>query len=568
MPSQVARTHDLRAVAPRWHDADMAVASPRPASPAFEPTAGALLLRLALDLGAEKCGGPLTEAERAFLNVARDLPPTATAALTEARLSIILGNDPLGEELLRWRSPADRRPDGAFYTPAAIVQPMVEWALAQAPERVVDAGCGSGRFAAEIARRDPAVAIVAVDRDPLATLLTRAVLAVLGAARAVVLHTDYLGLELPPIAGRTAWIGNPPYVRHHDLEPEVKRWAATAGASLGHPVSSLSGLHAYFFLATALHAEAGDVGTFVTSAEWLDVGYGALIRQLLMDGLGLESLHVLDPTAVPFAEVMTTAAIACFRAGVHPARVRIETVADLDALDGLDGGRAVPREQLELSHRWTGLLRPQVATVSGPALGTIGRVSRGVVTGANDYFLLTRERAAELGVLEWCRPAITSAREVLDAGGVVRDGPDRRLLFAPPRDVDRNAHSALDRYLRRGEHRQMDAPAIRDRYITSHRTPWWHHGPLRAPPIVASYMARRPPVFALNPDGLALVNIAHGLYPHRELNEEELGALVLHLNGLRESFRGRGRTYHGGLEKFEPGEMEALIVPDAERWVR
>lgn len=545
----------------------MAVASPRPALSASEPTTGAMLLRLALDLGAEECGGPLTEAERAFLNVARDLPPTATAALTEARLSIALGSDPLGERLLRWRSPADRRPDGAFYTPAAIVEPMVEWALAQDPARIVDAGCGSGRFAAEIARRDPTLPVVAVDRDPLATLLTRAALAVLGAERAVVLHADYLSLALPAIHGRTAWIGNPPYVRHHDLEPEVKRWAATAGAGLGHPVSSLSGLHAYFFLATALHAAPGDVGAFVTSAEWLDVGYGALIRQLLMDGLGLESLHVLEPTAVPFADVMTTAAIACFRAGARPERVRLETVADLEALDGLEGGRALPREQLELSHRWTGLIRPHLATATGVPLGTIGRVSRGVVTGANDYFLLTRAQAAELEILEWCRPVITSAEEVLDAGGVVRDDPDRRVLFAPPRDADRNAHPALDRYLRLGERRRGDEAAYKDRYITSHRNPWWHHGPLRVPPIVASYMARRPPVFALNPDGLALVNIAHGLYPHRELSEEELAALVLHLNGLRESFRGRGRTYHGGLEKFEPGEMEALTIPDAERWV-
>ena len=155
---------------------------------------------------------------------------------------------------------------------------------------------------------------------------------------------------------------------------------------------------------------------------------------------------------------------------------------------------------------------------------------------------------------------------MLDAGGIVRDGAERRLLFAPPPDVDRKAHPALDRYLKRGERRHGETPAIRDRYVTSHRRPWWHHGPLRVPPIVASYMARRAPVFALNPDGLALVNIAHGLYPHAELDHDELGALVLHLNGLRESFRGHGRTYYGGLEKFEPGEMEALLIPDGEGW--
>ena len=546
----------------------MTIVQQRGFAPAEEASDDGLrLLRLALDLGAESAGGELDPLEAIFASTARDQPATDPGILAATRAAILAGGDPLGERLLRWRSPAQRRPEGAFYTPPALVEPMVEWALEQDVDRVVDAGCGSGRFAAAVARRRPDLEIVAIDTDPTATLLTRAALAVLRAERARVLQGSFLTIHpTEELTGRTAWIGNPPYVRHHDLDPEVKRWAAAAGAELGHPVSSLSGLHAYFFLATARLANPGDVGAFVTSAEWLDVGYGELIRQLLMDGLGLASLHVLDPRAVPFADVMTTAAIACFRAGSRPQRVRLQAVANLEDLDGLAGGTELARADLELSSRWTALLRPQVETATGTPLGRIARVSRGVVTGANDYFLLTRAQALALGILEWCRPAITSAEEVLDAGGIVREGAERRLLFAPPPDVDREAHPALDRYLKRGERRHGQTPAIRHRYVTSHRRPWWHHGPLRVPPIVVSYMARRAPVFALNPDGLALVNIAHGLYPHAELDHDELGALVLHLNGLRESFRGHGRTYHGGLEKFEPGEMEALLIPDGEGW--
>lgn len=73
-------------------------------------------------------------------------------------------------------------------------------------------------------------------------------------------------------------------------------------------------------------------------------------------------------------------------------------------------------------------------------------------------------------------------------------------------------------------------------------------------------MARQAPLFALNPDGLALINIAHGLYPKKRMTHDELQALVAYLNSVRESFRGQGRTYQGGLEKFEPREMEALPV--------
>ncbi len=74
-------------------------------------------------------------------------------------------------------------------------------------------------------------------------------------------------------------------------------------------------------------------------------------------------------------------------------------------------------------------------------------------------------------------------------------------------------------------------------------------------------MARQAPLFALNPDGLAVVNVAHGLYPREKLSQEQLAALVACLNGARDTFRGNGRTYHGGLEKFEPREVEALSIP-------
>lgn len=47
--------------------------------------------------------------------------------------------------------------------------------------------------------------------------------------------------------------------------------------------------------------------------------------------------------------------------------------------------------------------------------------------------------------------------------------------------------------------------------------------------------------------------------------DAELAALVRYLNGARETFQGAGRTYHGGLEKFEPREMESLQVPSLHR---
>jgi hypothetical protein len=45
------------------------------------------------------------------------------------------------------------------------------------------------------------------------------------------------------------------------------------------------------------------------------------------------------------------------------------------------------------------------------------------------------------------------------------------------------------------------------------------------------------------------------------MSATDLKTLVNELNANATTFVGKGRTYHGGLEKFEPREMEALLVP-------
>jgi len=75
-------------------------------------------------------------------------------------------------------------------------------------------------------------------------------------------------------------------------------------------------------------------------------------------------------------------------------------------------------------------------------------------------------------------------------------------------------------------------------------------------------MARRPPAFVRNTALARHLNIAHGLYPRQALSETILTNLVGYLSGA--VTLSEGRTYAGGLTKFEPREMERLLVPDVE----
>ncbi len=165
----------------------------------------------------------LSAADRRLVARTRTISAPKVRAIREA---IHAGDDPLGEAFCRIRSPQERRSRGATYTPKLIVNAMISWAAetAPAPQRVVDPGSGSGRFLAAAAQVFPNAELVAVEVDTIAALMTRANAAVLGfAKRLTVKLVDYRELTLPAISGTTVFIGNPPYVRHHDIEP---RWKA------------------------------------------------------------------------------------------------------------------------------------------------------------------------------------------------------------------------------------------------------------------------------------------------------------------------------------------------------
>ncbi len=518
------------------------------------------LVRFALALSAADTGGLLSTREQAAIAAAGALPAPSRATVRAVRSLIRGGEDPLGAAFLSLRDARTRRDDGAVYTPAQLVTPMVEWTLAQEPDRVVDAGVGSGRFLAEVLRRSPGVTAIAVDVDPVATLMARATVAALGSTKVQVKQADYTRLRLPVIDGVTAFIGNPPYVRHHQLSPRMKEWAQAAAARLGHRISGLAGLHAYFFLATAALGRPGDVGCFVTSSEWLDVNYGAIMRALVLDDLGGQSLHVVEPKALPFEGTQTTAVITTFRVGQRPANIRLQPVETLDQLGDLaSGGHPVARARLAEAPRWSGLLRTAEDVPDGfIELGELCRVHRGAVTGANATWVLRHASDLPPAVLYRC---VTKARELFAAGSVLHKPDQLRLVVDLPQDLDAldaAERKLVDRFLRAAKRAGVDKG-----YIAAHRRAWWSIGLKPPAPILATYMARRPPAFVVNKAEARHINIAHGLYPREPLDAHTLARLA-------EALRNRaqlsdGRVYAGGLTKFEPKEMERLLIPDLDR---
>jgi len=477
------------------------------------------------------------------------------------REEILQGLDPLGEAFSRIRSPKERRSTGAVYTPATIVDSMMGWLVSKGnPDRIVDPGAGSGRFILSAGEFFPKAQLIAVELDPLAALMLRANVETRGwSDRTKILVKDYRQVKLPRCSGTTAFIGNPPYVRHHEIEENWKNWYSDQFATLGIKASALAGLHLHFFLQTRLLAKKGDIGAFITSAEWMDVNYGSALRRLLMEELGSIALHVLDPSVEAFPGTATTAAITCFRVGELEEPVRVRSVAELTNLNGLTKGFDVPRLEMQSAKRWSIILRPSTSLSAGEVeLGEFFRVHRGQVTGANGVWIAGEhaEKLPERIKL----PTITKAKDLIQAGTHLSSFDDlKRVIDLPPELDDFEAHEirSIERFLKWAKSQGADQS-----YVAQHRKAWWSVG-LKAPaPILCTYMARRPPQFTINECGARHINIAHGLYPREDVDKNVQRRIVNWLNSNIDV--GSGRTYAGGLTKFEPKEIERLKIPTME----
>ncbi|WP_344298069.1 methyltransferase [Agromyces neolithicus] len=518
------------------------------------------IVRLAVALGAAEAGGPLSAEESELIERAvTSSPVPLKSEVVAAASSLRSGGDPLGAMFYDLRDAAERRGSGTVYTPDAIVRPMVEWTLAQQPARVVDAGCGSGRYTAAILKHDPHLAVVAIDLDPLATVMTRAAVAVLGAGDTTrVIQGDFTRARLPKVDGSTAFVGNPPYLRHHQIPAKTKAWAQLAAGSLGLKISGLAGLHALFFLATGLLGQKGDTGCYVTSSEWLDVNYGSIVRGLLTGPLGGEHIHILSPEVEAFEGTQTTATITTFRIGEPVAGIGFRSVSSVAEIRDLTAPpNPVAHARLVETSRWSTFVRTRTQVPADHVeLGEIMRVHRGAVTGANAVWVTSDGAGLPESAL---RPAVTKAFELFAAGQELLDDSSLRRVIDLPTDLESAFESRELRRVKRflTEARKLD---VHKGYVARTRKAWWSVGLREPAPILATYMARRPPAFVINRVKARHINIAHGLYPRQELPEGALRALAHSLStGVSLS---QGRTYSGGLTKFEPREMERLPVPD------
>jgi hypothetical protein len=160
------------------------------------------------------------------------------------------------------------------------------------------------------------------------------------------------------------------------------------------------------------------------------------------------------------------------------------------------------------------------------------------------------------------RKVLTRSRHLVDAEidsaawDGLREQDERVWLFAP--DEEALGDATVKRYLKRG----LRIDALRQSYKVSHRASWFLPSVPEADAFASGMTTRGPWLAFRRVSEISATNTLYVLKFSAHFSKDQLSEYALSLlrSDVRRTMHERGRTYAGGLLKFEPSDMRKLPV--------
>lgn len=439
-----------------------------------------------------------------------------------------------------------------FFTPEAIADFMARWVLdGRKKMDVLEPAFGLGAFSRSLFKQNPKVRVVGYEADE--TIYNYAAENVAQAGSDVLLYNeDYL---------RASWedkydgiICNPPYLKFHDYDNTSL--VPLVNEQLGIRLNGFTNLYTLFLLKSISQLRDGGRMAYIVPSEFLNSDYGVEVKRALLRSGVLRHVVVVDFTQCAFDDALTTACILLCHKDGSLSEVRFSHVSDVGQLQAsLADYSAWAADQLKPETKWKQYY--ERARSAGyrhlVPFSTFAKVSRGIATGANDYFTFRESKKELYGIPERCLMRC------------VCHSTDVHGLFFTDDDFQRLSHSDKAVYLFNGcadgadEHVREyislgEETGADKRYLTASRKPWYAIENRKPSPIWVSVFNRKGLRFVRNIAGVSNLTTFHCVYDAGVVDIDVLfGYLVTNVS--KEIFMDNSRQYGNGLVKFEPNDL-------------
>lgn len=472
---------------------------------------------------------------------------------------------------------------GAFYTPAALAEPLARWAVRGAGDTIFDPSCGDGVFlTCGLSRllglganpRTLSDQIAGVEVDVKAVHRARAALVSRHPGlRWSRLAQDDFFLFARENLGKVAFdavVGNPPYLRTQGRSDVAKKRAVEVARSCGAELTADASAWAPFVAAAAGFVKPGGRLAMVVPREALFTNYTRPLLAMLERRFANVNLIALDEYWFDGAMVKVALLLA---EGIGPGVLRLHETRELANLDCLI--ESAPAAVAAPSWVWSRIpadCRPAAArALEDPELAPLTDVATvliGVVTGEKDFFLLPESKIRDLGIPgDYLRTALSKPAQLSGATFTRRDASalessdEACRLLTIPLDYTGGC-PALDSYLATGTKQGLDR-----NYKCRTRKPWYSVRRQLAPPeAFLGYLVKRRPRFSANAAGVHSTNNLHRVYLKQPWTGSAAMVTAAAMNAATMlTVELLGRIGAAGVLKIEPGDASKirLVHPEA-----
>ena len=451
---------------------------------------------------------------------------------------------------------------GQFFTPTDIATFMAKWISEIHPRSVLDPAVGSGIFFEKIEKlsNDIILSGYDVDENILVELSNN--------------HPEYTLYNEDFLL--STWdtkydgiICNPPYNRfqHYANKNELSN---IIFEKMGINIIKYSNIYVLFLLKALYQLENGGRCAFIIPYEFLNTRYGVVIKQYLVRNRLINDI-ILFKDMLLFEGVITTSCILLLEKSEKNS-VNFINISNTNDYKKLICNKYNYKNYEHVTYKYNSL-NPDIKwinyynenlpdiTVSSNLvkLSEYGSVKRGIATGCNNYFLINKSTIFKNNLSETSLShCVGNAKHVNNLFFTMSDllelaSKDKRVFLF---DGCKSTDDATKKYIQLGE-----KSGVNERYLTSHRNPWYAIESKKTAPIWISVFSRNHFKFVRNEAGALNLSTFHGFYPSDKWKDDIPLLYSYLISDVAERLFTRNiREYGNKLYKFEPNDLNTALA--------
>lgn len=471
---------------------------------------------------------------------------------------------------------------GGYYTPKEIAQFLCKWAIDVKTNKVLEPSSGDGSFIEEAILRFKEFGfdekrlknrIKGIELIEEEALKAESRAKELGVASTTIINSDFFHyINSNRSEQYDVVLGNPPFIRYQSFPEEHRKLAISMMKDLGLNPNKLTNIWVPFLVVSASLLSSEGKLAMVIPAELFQVKYAAETRVFLSNFF--DRITIVTFKKLVFKGIQQEVVLLLCEKKTQKDKgirtIECENLEDLNVIDFkmINNSNVKPIDHT--TEKWTKYFLSENEIVLLQRLkndkriipcNKILEVDVGLVTGRNEFFMLSESQVKEWKLEKYTIPVVSRSNQIkgitFSEKDFIQNSQEEQSvhLFIPPNEDFENLPKECQKYITYGE-----SKGFHTGYKCRTRKRWYITPSLWVPDGFALRQVGNYPKLAVNQTGASSTDTIHRVR-FKEGIDKQLATVSI-LNSLSFAFSEiTGRSYGGGVMTFEPTEIEEIRIP-------